>query len=422
MQAMRLIRNLRTRIKNLLFLVLLAFGACSDERAGEPLFVDSEKQLNVLGFDSGETSSTPHLSVGSLGPVLSWVRSADGISSLYFSVFNGAVWLPETLVSSGDNWFNNWADFPSVVPINGDLWAAHWLVESADQYYAYDVFVSVSQDAGKTWQAPRKIHSDGTASEHGFVSLFDDAGEVAAVWLDGRNTVKKNASKAKSGMMLRSARISVEGEISRSLVVDSFTCDCCGTDVVNTSQGPMVVYRDRTENETRDIAAAHLSEAGWSGPLPVGADNWIIEGCPVNGPAIDAHAEQVIVAWYTRAQDRSRVNIAWSDNGGLKFPDILEIAGSGTRGRVDVALLGKDRAAVSWLEVRPGDDEASLMLRYVNRRESALLAGTDGAVAIEITRLENSRSAGFPQMVSHAGKLFFAWTDSVNKRVVAATF
>ena len=398
----------------------MLLGSCGDDQLDIKQASTSASQLTILAFDSGEGSSTPHLSVGPSGPVMSWVRNLEGISSLYFSEFDGTAWSPETLVAFGDNWFNNWADFPSVAHISGDLWAAHWLVKSADQYYAYDVFVSISRDAGSTWQSARKIHSDGTASEHGFVSLFDDAGDVGVVWLDGRNTVKKDGAKAERGMTLRSARISTAGDVVRPLLVDNFACDCCGTDVVNTSRGPMVVYRDRTENEIRDIAAAHLTDSGWSKPHPVGSDNWIIAGCPVNGPAADNRGDQVVVAWYTRAQDRSRVNLAWSDDGGLGFSEPVEIATSGTQGRVDVVILGQARVAISWLEVQPGAEEASLMLRYVSRQD--LEAGSTDSAPIEVARLENSRSAGFPQMISHDGMLLFAWTDSVHKSVVAATY
>ena len=422
MRQTRLIRSPRTPINYLILFVFLLLGSCSDGMdVGTPSGA-GENHLKILGFDSGNGSSTPHLSVGPSGPVMSWVRSDKGVSRLYFSIWGGSAWSNATLVASGDNWFGNWADFPSVTPISGDLWAAHWLVESADLYYAYDVFVSISEDAGSTWQSARKIHLDDTASEHGFVSLFDDAGSVGVVWLDGRNTVRENVPKAERGMTLRSARLSAEGQISNSLVIDSFACDCCGTDVVATSQGPMVVYRDRTENEVRDITAAHLSDSAWRKPHPVGNDNWVIEGCPVNGPAIDSRGDNVVVAWYTRAQDRSRVNMAWSDNGGLEFSNTLEIAGSGTQGRVDVSMLGKSRAAISWLEVRPGDDETRLMLRIVDRSDFALVSGAGDSTPVELAYLENSRSAGFPQMVAYDGKLFLAWTDSVKKRVVAATY
>lgn len=55
--------------------------------------------------------------------------------------------------------------------------------------YAYDVHISRSNDGDASWSRPLVPHRDGTATEHGFVSLFttQDA-SLAAVWLDGRET------------------------------------------------------------------------------------------------------------------------------------------------------------------------------------------------------------------------------------------
>ena len=39
-------------------------------------------------------------------------------------------------------------------------------------------------------------------------------------------------------------------------VLDARACDCCQTDAAMTSAGPVVVYRNRTEEEIRDIYIA----------------------------------------------------------------------------------------------------------------------------------------------------------------------
>ena len=49
--------------------------------------------------------------------------------------------------------------------------------------------------------------------------------------------------------------------------------------------GPVAVYRDRSPEEIRDISVVRLVDGVWTEPAPVHADNWMIEGCPVNGPA-----------------------------------------------------------------------------------------------------------------------------------------
>jgi hypothetical protein len=49
------------------------------------------------------------------------------------------------------------------------------------------------------------------------------------------------------------------------------------------------------------------------------ADGWKIDYCPVNGPAAGAIGDTVAVAWFTGAQDTSRVRVAFSTDAGATF-------------------------------------------------------------------------------------------------------
>jgi hypothetical protein len=97
-------------------------------------------------------------------------------------------WSEAQTITSGSSFFVNWAGFPSLLPLQNGLLAAHWLQKSGKGVYAYHVMVSVSRDAGKTWTKPVSPHSDRSENEHGFVSLVDQGqGSFAAFWLDARN-------------------------------------------------------------------------------------------------------------------------------------------------------------------------------------------------------------------------------------------
>ena len=52
-----------------------------------------------------------------------------------------------------------------------------------------------------------------------------------------------------------------------------------------TADGPLVAFRDRSNQEIRDIHVARVEQGKWTEAVPVHADNWRIEACPVNGPA-----------------------------------------------------------------------------------------------------------------------------------------
>jgi hypothetical protein len=60
--------------------------------------------------------------------VMSWLSpTKGGAYELLHATWTGSGWTPPVTVSTGADWFVNWADFASVVPAGGDLWAAHWL-------------------------------------------------------------------------------------------------------------------------------------------------------------------------------------------------------------------------------------------------------------------------------------------------------
>jgi hypothetical protein len=169
-----------------------------------------------------------------------------------------------------------------------------------------------------------------------------------------------------------------------------------------TSEGTVIVYRDRSDDEVRDIAIVRHTADGWSEPILVSNDGWRIEACPVNGPAVDARGKDVVVAWFT-APDKPRVRVAFSGDGGRTFSKAVEVASGKVAGRVDVVLLPDGRAAVSWL----GDAQGGAEVRVQRFAPD----GAAGA-ATTITRSDIARSSGFPQMVPTEGGLLFAWTES----------
>ncbi|TDJ14465.1 MAG: exo-alpha-sialidase, partial [Gammaproteobacteria bacterium] len=261
----------------------------------------------------------PNIAIGTDGTVvLSWIEQEGGGDALRFAVFEDEEWRNTRTVVSGDNWFVNWADFPSVVPIAESWWAAHWLVRREAGGYAYDIHAAFSSDSGNSWSAPFMPHTDGTDTEHGFVTLFPDQGGVGMIWLDGRNMVNEYDVNdvGASGMTLRSAVFATDRTASRETRVDDLICDCCQTDVALTSHGPVAVYRDRTVDETRDIYLTRFVDGEWQSGIPVGDDNWKIPGCPVNGPVIQANGLRLAVAWFSAGNQQPKVQVAWSNDAG----------------------------------------------------------------------------------------------------------
>lgn len=206
-------------------------------------------------------------------------------------------------------------------------------------------------------------------------------------------------------MQLGHTGISAEGVPGATELIDTRICDCCQTSAAWTARGPVVVYRDRTRDEIRDISILRLVDGEWTAPAPVHADGWKIEGCPVNGPAVDARGDEVAVAWYTGANDVDRVNVAFSSDGGETFSDPVQVDDGDPIGRVDVVVgSGSGEAIVSWLE-RIAGEEAEVRLRVIGRN------GTKSSTHA-VARTSAARSSGFPRMAASGADLILAWTDA----------
>ena len=376
-------------------LIALGFiaGLSACDRA-EPVALGDPVRLSL----PTDAASGPRLSERPDGGlVLSWMASVDDGHVLRFaSIVSGHLGEPLDATVE-DRMFVNWADLPSVLQVNGAHWLAHWLQYNADKTYSYDVVVSQSFDSGVTWSDPVKVHSDGTPTEHGFVSMYRAPEGVALLWLDGRSTPD-------APLTLRSAVVTSAGEVAGEQLVDDSVCDCCQTDIAVSSRGPVAVYRDRTVGEIRDIYITRRVNGLWTPGTPIFPDDWNIAGCPVNGPSIVARDDNVAVAWFAAANDTPIVRVLLSADGGQTFGEPIEISTGRVSGYVGLTFIDGRNLAVSWVG-RNGSGGNLLQVRSLS------MTGKLGGVLPvgEITQVRV-----FPQLGFQDGHLFLFWTDQVD--------
>jgi len=367
---------------------LLAFlAACGP---AEPVALGAPLTLDVpAGAVTG-----PRLSMRPDGGlVLSWMATAGDATSLRFATIEHGELTDSREVTSDPAMFVNWADLPSLLQIEDDHWVAHWLRYSAAKTYSYDVVVAQSFDDGRSWSEPLAVHTDGTPTEHGFVSMHRDEDGTALLWLDGRNTPD-------APMTLRAAVVTPSGERVREQLVDASVCDCCQTDTAVSSRGPIAVYRDRTEDEIRDIYISRYTDGAWESGTRLYADNWNIAGCPVNGPSIVANEDLVAVAWFSAANDAPVVRVAVSSDGGANFAAPVTVSTGRLAGYVGLATIDDETLAVSWV----GRDQNgnTLQLRTVS---------VDGRLGEIHSVADIAQVRVFPQLGFQDGYLYLFWTD-----------
>jgi hypothetical protein len=340
--------------------------------------------------------------------ILSWVEKiGEKRYALRTAVRDTQGWSDSQTVAQGENWFVNWADFPSVIALHNGSLAAHWLVKSGSGTYAYNVNIARSTDGGKMWSKPIVPHTDNTQTEHGFVSLIPlPDGRLGAVWLDGRNMKDMKETEehapAAASMTLRYGALDEDGNLSDEVQLDERVCECCQTSAAMTSDGPIAVYRDRSQTEVRDIYFTKQINGTWTEPKPVHTDNWEINGCPVNGPSVNADGRRVVIGWFTTAEDTPRVKVAFSEDAGATFGSPIHVDDGETVGRVDALLLPDGSALVCWLS---GNVEGGAI--KVRRVRSD---GNLGPPAV-IAKTDISRSSGFPRMARLGNEVHFAWTE-----------
>jgi hypothetical protein len=350
-------------------------------------------------------ATVPALSGPGSELLLSWVQPSGAfghpIFQLRLSRFTGDRWSTPVTVAEGDDLFANWADFPGVVAGPKGEILAHWLAKSGDSYGAH---LARSIDGGVTWNPFGKLEADPTAGEHGFVSYAADDGGVRAFWLEGSEG---------GSMSLRSARIAAGGPVGPVELLDERVCDCCQTSAVRTAAGPVVVYRDRSETEIRDISALRRTASGWAQPVGVHVDGWEITGCPVNGPAVAAEpgaGRRLAVAWFTAAPPGPRIQVAFSTDSGASFGPPVTVDAGRPVGRVDVKLDPHGAALVSWVAPAgatgpgAGSEKSSLWLRRVQPNGKA-------GPPYEVPGTRSVRASGFPRTGLASDRLLLAWVD-----------
>jgi len=375
---------------------LFLLASCSETPVPfEPQLVDVPAGIPATGPRISGDETT--------GLVLSWMEQDDDGASLHYARLRDGTWSDAKVVVDGVNMFVNWADMPSVQPLGAGRLAAHWLQKSADMTYAYDVVFAQSADNGQTWSEPIRPHSDGTPTEHGFVSMFSDGPRTGLIWLDGRKMVNEvTDDPIASGMTLRSAFVDEKQVVQQDQLVDELICDCCQTDIAVASSGPVAVYRDRSTAEIRDIYVTRYVDGRWLTGNPVASDNWEIPGCPVNGPSIVADGNFVAVAWFTGSGGRPVVKLSISNDSGETFGEPLEVADGSVLGRVGLVHLGKGTVVVSWLQSgENGSNELAVRQYSIGREaeETRIVARGVGSFSV-------------PQIALSGDDLVFVWTET----------
>jgi len=334
------------------------------------------------------------------GAALSWVESAaDGVQVLRVARYRDGQFGKPAEVARGRDWFINWADFPSVVPMATDFWLAHWLVRHprADSPYHYGIGLAVSRDDGRQWTPVAAPHADVGPAEHGFAAIAGSGERATMLWLDGR------ANDSRHTFTLRSADVDRQGGAHAEVIVDPDVCSCCWPAMARTAGNLWLAYRGRTADELRDMQLRYRTGDGWSAPIALAGEGWRIPGCPTNGVSLAARGERLAAAWFTAAGGVARVRVGFIRDGSSALDAVHDIDAVSPVGRPAIAWLDDDTAAVLHIAApAAGATVTDLRLTTVTR------AGIGRSR--RIAELSANRDSGVPQLLAVDQELLIAWT------------
>jgi hypothetical protein len=191
------------------------------------------------------------------------------------------------------------------------LWTARIEVDGKK---GTDLYLSTSEDQGKTFATTVKVNDDKLPGAHGMHSLaVARDGRIYVAWLDERNIQVPKPSKHAGGHHMESNRelfvaSSVDGgktfSPNRRIAADA--CPCCKTALAVSPDGTIYAsWRQVLPGNFRHIAVAKSSDgaANFSAPVIVSDDKWMLQGCPVSGPSLSTDPNGALkVVWYAAGE------------------------------------------------------------------------------------------------------------------------
>jgi hypothetical protein len=314
---------------------------------------------------------------------------------------------------------------------------AEWLRTSGAGMHANEVRLSYSTDEGRTWSRAFVPYQDSAPGQRLFPTLFEMPNSgLGLIWLSRGGMPSATGDRQRSGsdhsrgadhrgqpgpghqgheshqagagamaaiggdMALRFAALDGAWKSVAEMPVDPRVCECCSTAAVVTPDGVLAAYRNRSDDEIRDIYVSRFAQGQWNEPVLVHADNWHIQACPINGPALSAKGRNVVITWYTMTQDQGHAYLAFSTDAGRRFSEPVRLDDSSSLGRVDVELLQDGSALASWIEVSEG--RSQFRIRHIE------VDGTRSP-ATTVVALAGSRTT--PRLARAGNEVILAWTE-----------
>ncbi len=300
---------------------------------------------------------------------------------------------------------------------------------------------SRSDDGGKSFAAAAPVPGSNGAGNRGWESI-DTApdGAVVALWLDHRDS---SSAREKSGAMkhdehqhLHSATPAdgvARAQLSRLFFatldkadsprsITGGVCYCCKTAIAtDASGGVYAAWRHVYPGNVRDIAFTKSVDGGrnFTPPVRISDDNWVLDGCPENGPAMTVDRNRRIhVVWPTLvpgptpSREPTMALFYATSQDGRSFTARQQIPTEGVPRHPQIALRDNGQLIVAWDEQARG-----------TRRVAIARGSVDAKGIARFTRqpIGDTLRAEYPVIATVDDATIVAWTSGSSGQTTLRT-
>ena len=329
-------------------------------------------------------AAEPAIATSANGAVyVAWVEHGEGGANVMVGQFDstGASKSSPVSLNSKVEEATAWrGDPPSLaVAPDGTLYVV-WTSRSPEQAHATDLYLSVSRDNARSFEAPVRVSAEHDSGPQGMHSLaIGPQGTVYVAWLEERKkaqpvVVNKSPEKHKHEEENRDLFVASSRDggktFSPKKLVASDTCPCCKTSLAVAPDGRVYAsWRQVLPGNFRHIAVASSSDQGhtFSTPVVVSDDRWMLAGCPVSGPSLSVSNDGALqVLWYANGQaGPTGVYRSESRDGGQSFSP-RQLIVEGMTQATPIILRQGDQTKAIWQ--RGQGTEASVVMAAVDSK------------------------------------------------------
>lgn len=273
-----------------------------------------------------------------------------------------------------------------------------------DKPYTGHIRFSRSLDNGETFSPPVNVNDDDAVIAHRFANFaVNDKGAVFVAWIDKRNVAAAEAAgREYAGAALYYAVSEDRGaSFSASRKLADHSCECCRIAMGLDAKGlPVLFYRHVFPGQVRDHAILRFKDVNT--PLDhvrATFDDWEINGCPHQGPALAISDGVLHMAWFTAGPERQGLFYARREDGKTSEP-------------MQLGRRGAEHAAVKVI----GDDVVLAWKNFVdNETQVSVQRSTDGGLTWQppVVMARTSGASDHPQLVSNGEQAYLSWQTAM---------